>query len=153
MFDDPCSTFHLNVHIHGDIWDTNKELHTASVDLHWWPACQYLCDQSNRSLMSSLSEFVLPSFLHRHPWTFIAVKGNTSSAVEDHAIYQGRISLLSLMFPGLHSLDTWQRCTDVCVDVCVDRDQSLLWGPECLCLPVELRGAFHHYHQQPVGAR
>lgn len=29
-------------------------------------------------------------FVHRHPWSFIAVKGNPSSAVEDHALYQGR---------------------------------------------------------------
>lgn len=29
-------------------------------------------------------------FLDRHPWTFIATKGDTSSVVEDHAVYQGK---------------------------------------------------------------
>lgn len=41
----------------------------------------------------SLSLHYLISFpfsLRRHPWTFIVTKGDTSSVVEDHAVYQGR---------------------------------------------------------------
>ncbi|KAM9860826.1 cell migration-inducing and hyaluronan-binding protein [Aulostomus maculatus] len=45
-------------------------------------------DSAKRSL-SRLGSQHVSSLGFRHPWTFIAVKGNTSSVVEDHAIYQG----------------------------------------------------------------
>lgn len=60
-----------------------------------------VCDTSSLSVTSVfffLSFAPLPPFtspnllplLLRHPWTFIVRKGDPSSAVEDHAVYQGR---------------------------------------------------------------
>lgn len=37
--------------------------------------------------MASLDHFSFP--FSRHPWSFITVKGNPSSSVEDHVEYQG----------------------------------------------------------------
>lgn len=40
--------------------------------------------------------FLIGLCVSRHPWSFITVKGDTSSVVEDHAIYQGEALLNSL---------------------------------------------------------
>ncbi|XP_056134545.1 cell migration-inducing and hyaluronan-binding protein [Lampris incognitus] len=45
-------------------------------------------DTAKKSL-SELGSQHIDRLGFRHPWTFTVVKGNTSSAVEDHAVYQG----------------------------------------------------------------
>lgn len=91
-------------------------------------------------------------FLNRHPWTFIVTKGDASSAVEDHAVYQGRNQFSNFCYqPDLTYVVKKHVVSDLFV--CLVRDQGLLRGPELSCFPVELWGAFHHHHQQPVDAR
>ncbi|CAM9209059.1 unnamed protein product, partial [Lampetra planeri] len=45
-------------------------------------------DAAKKSLFR-LGSRLISTLGFRHPWTFIAVKGNSSSAAEDHAVYQG----------------------------------------------------------------
>ncbi len=98
-------------------------------------------------------------FLCRHPWSFITVKGNASSAVEDHAVYQGE-PLLPTCLPsdgeqtaaqkGNILKVSWCWCF-VCV--CVFRNQGFVWGQELSGVSLRLRRAFHHHHHQSVGSR
>uniref|UniRef100_A0A674EN28 Cell migration inducing hyaluronidase 1 n=1 Tax=Salmo trutta TaxID=8032 RepID=A0A674EN28_SALTR len=57
-------------------------------------------EDSARKILTKLGSKDFHRLGFRHPWSFIALKGNASSAVEDHAIYQGEplshLSLLSL---------------------------------------------------------
>lgn len=70
------------------------------------------------------------SFLHlflcRHPWTFIVKKGEASSVVEDHAVYQGRKQFTNdilmehdqsgpLLWFHLTWLIVFKQCAGVCV--------------------------------------
>uniref|UniRef100_A0A673ZF08 hyaluronoglucosaminidase n=1 Tax=Salmo trutta TaxID=8032 RepID=A0A673ZF08_SALTR len=57
-------------------------------------------EESARKILTKLGSKDFHRLGFRHPWSFIALKGNSSSAVEDHAIYQGEplshLSVLSL---------------------------------------------------------
>ncbi|XP_064871883.1 cell migration-inducing and hyaluronan-binding protein-like isoform X1 [Oncorhynchus nerka] len=46
-------------------------------------------EDSARKILTKLGSKDFHRLGFRHPWSFIALKGNSSSAVEDHAIYQG----------------------------------------------------------------
>lgn len=46
-------------------------------------------EDTARSRLSQLGSKHIRTLGFRHPWTMIAVKGDPSSAVEDHAVYQG----------------------------------------------------------------
>uniref|UniRef100_A0A673ZFB2 hyaluronoglucosaminidase n=1 Tax=Salmo trutta TaxID=8032 RepID=A0A673ZFB2_SALTR len=46
-------------------------------------------EESARKILTKLGSKDFHRLGFRHPWSFIALKGNSSSAVEDHAIYQG----------------------------------------------------------------
>uniref|UniRef100_A0A674ENN4 Cell migration inducing hyaluronidase 1 n=1 Tax=Salmo trutta TaxID=8032 RepID=A0A674ENN4_SALTR len=46
-------------------------------------------EDSARKILTKLGSKDFHRLGFRHPWSFIALKGNASSAVEDHAIYQG----------------------------------------------------------------
>ncbi|XP_053275095.1 cell migration-inducing and hyaluronan-binding protein [Pleuronectes platessa] len=46
-------------------------------------------EESAKKSLSQLGSQHISSLGFRHPWTFIVTKGDTSSVVEDHAVYQG----------------------------------------------------------------
>uniref|UniRef100_A0A3Q1H274 ILEI/PANDER domain-containing protein n=1 Tax=Acanthochromis polyacanthus TaxID=80966 RepID=A0A3Q1H274_9TELE len=51
-------------------------------------------EDSAKKSISRLGSHHISSLGFRHPWTFIVTKGNVSSAVEDHDVYQGKNQFL-----------------------------------------------------------
>uniref|UniRef100_A0A672GM55 hyaluronoglucosaminidase n=1 Tax=Salarias fasciatus TaxID=181472 RepID=A0A672GM55_SALFA len=58
-------------------------------------------EDSAKKSLTRLGSKHISSLGFRHPWTFIVTKGDASSAVEDHAIYQGRSQFQIFFAPHL----------------------------------------------------